>query len=105
MLESVPHLLEDNLDEDQWKAMAAGSTFSGASTFQVGNPGKSAILRFNPDILKKHIKNWLKGPKEKNSFTGVARLEQAVNEGNLRPGQIIWGTVSLKHARDVEEGS
>ena len=42
------------------------------------------------------------GPEKKNSFAGVTLLEKAVEDGLLRPGQIIFGTVSLKHHEQLE---
>ena len=50
---STHHLLEENLDTNQWKAMAIKSARLGVRTCGVGNPGESKILRFNPDALKK----------------------------------------------------
>ena len=96
-------LLKENIDEDQWKAMAAASSQGGASTVYDKEPGESKVLRFGRDALRKHIRKWMEGPEDKNSFNGVAQLEQAVKDGLLRPGQIIWGTVSLKHHQDEED--
>ena len=98
------YLLQDNLHEDHFDAIAVNSAGFGEVTGGIGEPGKSQILEFDRNALRKHIRNWMDGPEKKNSFSGVAELEQAVDDCFLRPGQIIFGTVSIKHHQG-EEGT
>ena len=95
-------LLGDNLHQDDLEAFENERNFSGASTIGIGEPGNAPILRFSTDVIKKHIKKWMAGPKEKNSFNGIEKLEKGVVDGLLRPGQLIFGTVSIKHHEAAE---
>jgi hypothetical protein len=75
----------------------------GATTDGIGDPGKSQVLRYyNEDGIKQHIKKWMEGPKENNSFNGIKSLETAADDRLLRPGQLIFGTVSIKHHEEAD---
>ena len=95
-------VLGDNLSEHHLEVLTTQSTFSGASTVGIGDPGKTQILRFNEDGIKKHIKNWMKGQKDKNSFQGIENLETATRNRLLHVGQLLFGTVSIKHHQQAE---
>ena len=78
--------------------LKAGSTNLGASSIEW-----DSVLRYEEVSVKEHIKKLIKDS-GKNSFQGVEALKKAAEDGLLRQGQIIFGTVSIAH-HEGEEGT
>ena len=92
----------DNLDQEDFQATANQSLKLGVASLGIGDSGKSHVIGFDEAGIKKHLNKWMEGPKENNSFKGIQDLERAVDDGLLRPGQPIFGAVSIKHHESAE---
>ena len=72
--------------------------------------GRGAVMQPNdPKELEKHIKAMAKGTTSR-VIKGVESLKKAASEvrldkPQLRRGQLIFGTVSVAHAADIDETS
>ena len=68
--------------------------------------GRGSVMQHSdPKVLEKHIKAVTRGTSfQERVFHGIQALEEAAtrDEPLLRRGQLIFGTVSLAHDRDMD---
>ena len=99
------HLRRSNLSSEKRKALAQSSEGKGASTAL----GHNAVFAYeNAEFLKKYIEEVIHD-KQGEVFQSLKQLKQAGGNRKdeeskplLRVGQIIFGTVSLEHARGLD---
>ena len=69
--------------------------------------GRGSVMQHSdPKVLEKHIKAVTRGTSfQERVFHGIQALEEAAtrDEPLLRRGQLIFGTVSIAHDRDMED--
>ena len=80
-------LIGSNIDEETYEGLRKASEFKGAPTLGIGRPGDSKVLRFDPHVVKKHIKKWIE-TRPKYKFMGVEDLISAEKYGQLRQGKL-----------------
>ena len=91
-------LTKENVSLSVKEALEAGSAEQGKSSKEC-----DTVLRYEEVSVKEHIKKLIQDS-QKNSFQGVEALKKAAEDGLLRQGQVIFGTVSIAH-HEGEEGT
>ena len=98
--------MEKNLKSDALKAEAINSLGNGIPSI-VGT-GNAKVFRYDcPETIKKHIKNLIRPGGSSKVIRGIKKLKIAACEIDetkvqLRKGQIIFGTVSVAHAKNAK---
>ena len=82
-------LIGSNVDENIYEGMRKASEFKGAPTMGIGKAGDTKVLRFDPHVVKKHIKRWVE-TRPKFKFMGVEDLILAEKHGQLRQGRVFY---------------
>ena len=93
-------LSKENISNSDRKSLIGKSPWQGMMS---ATATASAVLRYEEVSVKEHIKKLIKDS-GKNCFQGVEALKKAAEDGLLRQGQIIFGTVSIAH-HEGEEGT
>ena len=99
--------MDKNLKSDVQKAEAMNSLGKGIPSI-VGT-GNAKVFRYDsPESIKKHIKKLMSPGGLAKVIRGIKKLEIAAGETDetkpqLRKGQIIFGSVSLAHHKNVED--
>ena len=78
-------LIGANIDDGMYEGLRKASEFKGAPTLGIGGAGDTKVLRFDPHVVKKHIKKWVE-TRPKFKFMGVEDLISAEKHGQLRQG-------------------
>ena len=79
------------------------SVFSSLQTQSQWSIASFGAMQYDQSRVKEHIRKLVKDRK-KNSIQGVEALKKAAEDGLLRKGQVIFGTVSIAH-HEGEEGT
>jgi hypothetical protein len=92
--EAVPWLLDKNLPSSNSEGFKGQSKNNGVLSEGIGDPGESEIIRFETEIFREHIEKWL-GKEVNTYFKGIEEIEVAIDNGQIREGQLIFEEVKI----------
>ena len=95
-------LLKENITSDLVAALQMQSAHAGVASAAYSGGShdpqvKRKVIRFDEEYVKKHIKKVMKKNSKETTFFGIEQLKRAAEEGLLRQGQLVFGTVSIAH--------